>query len=453
MKYRRAGLYSCAAIVANRPLSGGRTVRPTWIALVLSCLLVHEASAGGTLVDRVFHSAALDQDRHVMVYLPEHFDSSGSRVYPVVVHLHGMYGNHTSDANRIRTVLDAEISAGTVRPLIAVMPDGSVGGYDGTNWANSILYGRIQDYVADDVRRFIEDAYPVFALRSKRAALGYSMGGAGAMNLAFAHPDLYAAVASMSGALDYHHLADWFPAVFAEAGGVAPYRYDPANGGFTSILFMLGGAYSPHPGQTPFPADFPLDSLGGVIDSIWTAKWMPYGPQRGAARLPAGHPAIHFDCGTYDHLGLFEFNTAFAETLTLLGVPHVFEPFEGTHFDHLQASTRSAFLFADSVMWAGATSAVDPAAPRGSAPIAITVGPNPSRGEFLVTFRMAGGRPATLDVFDTAGRRVDRLSVRESPTGDHAVAWRPPARLVDGVYHLRVTDRGRTGHARAVVLR
>ncbi len=61
--------------------------------------------------------------------------------------------------------------------------------------------------------------------------------------------------------------------------------------------------------------------------------------------------------------------------------------------------------------------------------------PNPFRGE--TTLRLAGplGAETAVEIFDIAGRRVDRLAL---PAGAAALTWTPPAELASGVYFARI---------------
>jgi S-formylglutathione hydrolase len=408
------------------------------LTICVALLTTSVAHAAGTLEDRVFHSAALDADKHVMIYLPQGYDPLGDYNYPIIYYLHGAFSEYNTDAGMIRAVLDSEISSGSIQPLIAAMPSGSAGAFGGSMWANSVLYGRFEDYLTNDVRQFVETNYRVLADRSQRSIVGFSMGGMGSFNAAFRHPELYSAAASHSGALDYQHLSDYFAQIFQEAGGVSPYNYDPNNGIFTDLFFLLAGAWSPNLSRPPYFVDFPLDIHGTVIDSIYDGKWMPNGPQR-LARGLHGSPAlaIYFDCGTADDLLLYPFNTAFAESLTALGIPYRFRTIPGGHHVLDSAKLAVSFQFADSVMRRGIASGVGqdqlPAGYSG-----LHSAPTPSTGPVTVSFRVESEGPVTLDVLDVTGRRVARLLNGQLPKGMHQVRWEGARTCRTGVYFARL---------------
>lgn len=99
----------------------------------------------------------------------------------------------------IAETLDAAIAAGTVRPLLVVMPMG------GNSWyvddADPGGAGPMARALTTDLVRAIDLHYPTVACRSGRAIGGLSMGGYGALLYAFDRPDLYAAAISLSGSI------------------------------------------------------------------------------------------------------------------------------------------------------------------------------------------------------------------------------------------------------------
>src|SRR5206468_544051 len=61
--------------------------------------------------------------------------------------------------------------------------------------------GRWEDYIVTEVVRYVEQNYRTVPGREGRAISGLSMGGYGAMVLGLRHPDVFASVASHSGAV------------------------------------------------------------------------------------------------------------------------------------------------------------------------------------------------------------------------------------------------------------
>ena len=110
--------------------------------------------------------------------------------------LHGAGGNYTEWSDSFlpeRT--DELIVAGEIPPMIVVMPDS--GGP--TYWANWSDGGpRWADYVVQDVVSTIDRRYRTLPSAASRAIGGLSMGGLGALNLAFQHPDVFGVVGGHS---------------------------------------------------------------------------------------------------------------------------------------------------------------------------------------------------------------------------------------------------------------
>jgi enterochelin esterase-like enzyme len=86
------------------------------------------------------------------------------------------------------------IVAGEVQPMIVVMPDDGETTYF-ANWDNGPRWG---DYITEDVVSTIDQRYRTMRRPAARAIGGLSMGGLGALNLAFQHPDVFGVVGGHS---------------------------------------------------------------------------------------------------------------------------------------------------------------------------------------------------------------------------------------------------------------
>jgi S-formylglutathione hydrolase FrmB len=151
-----------------------------------------------------FNTPAVSETTYVRVLLPAGYSAHPRRRYAVLYLLHGAIDNYTSwtvkgDAERL-----------TARyPLIVVMPDsGPSGGY--TNWYNGGAGGppEWETYHIDQLIPWVDAHFRTRAARAERAVAGLSMGGFGAMSYAARHPDLFAAAASFSGAVDTNNVLD-----------------------------------------------------------------------------------------------------------------------------------------------------------------------------------------------------------------------------------------------------
>jgi enterochelin esterase-like enzyme len=155
----------------------------------------------GAWREMTFYSSALDRDMSYYVYLPPGYASEGRR-YPVLYMLHGAGGSKDEwPAYGLATNVDRSIVSKDINPLIVIVPQGDLGYW--VNWANG--GARWGDYIARDLRRHVDATYRTLPDASHRAIGGLSMGGAGAMQLAFTHPETFGVVAAHSPSL---HLDD-----------------------------------------------------------------------------------------------------------------------------------------------------------------------------------------------------------------------------------------------------
>nr|MDX8318084.1 alpha/beta hydrolase family protein [Agrobacterium sp. rho-8.1] len=172
------------------------------VMLALSIIAVVSAastSIAGTLADATFHSKALNADLPVNIYRPD--GDPPENGWPVIYLLHGHDGDQNSwrDLGNIQKTLDGMIASGMIRPVVVVMP-----GVKNSWYVDSADVGGPGNYettLTGDLRVHMEKTLPVRKDRQGRAIIGLSMGGFGALHLAYAHEDLYAAVASLSGAI------------------------------------------------------------------------------------------------------------------------------------------------------------------------------------------------------------------------------------------------------------
>jgi enterochelin esterase family protein len=116
--------------------------------------------------------------------------------------LHG--GSGSKDEWRAYGLVDAVdrlIATNEIGAMIVVLPQGDDG-----YWVNHANSGpRWGDYLTQDIVRDVDSRLRTLADRDHRAIAGLSMGGAGALQLAFNNPDLFRVVGAHSPSL---HLDD-----------------------------------------------------------------------------------------------------------------------------------------------------------------------------------------------------------------------------------------------------
>ena len=392
-----------------------------FLTLVVFAALCATAVAG-TIEVYWFHSTSLDEDRGVQAYLPDGYDPAAPNGYPAIYFLHGAGGNHMSYPN-ILAILDNEIAAGRIQPVIMIKPDGSGctwGAFNGCGWTNSELQGDFEDFVVFDVVAEAEFRYNIAEDPHKRAIMGHSMGGYGAMQAALDHPDLFRVVASHSTYLYFddllvHHL----PIVLSEQSGPPPWEWHPYSGTLTGGWFLFAGGFSPNLDNPPYFVDFPLNGFGNLITTTWL-RWKEHDPAVLAEAIdPANSPAIYFDCGTNDGFLFHPFNVSFDVHLTSLDIEHEWQSYIGDHGSYLNQRFPIALNFIDDAM--NDMTAVEDALPSRTA--ALQVYPNPFNPATTITFMLNREMAVEIGVYSLTGRRVISLANHTFATGSHSLTW------------------------------
>ncbi len=167
-------------------------------------------AASDTVVEDSFYSAALGQEMSYLVYLPPGYDADGRR-YPTLYMLHGIGGSNREWLGYgIDVAASCLMRAGRVQPFVVVLPQG-----DESYWVNHAPDGpRWGDYVADDLVAQVDAVYRTLPAPASRAIGGLSMGGHGALQLAYTHPDVFGVAGAHSPTL---RPQDEAPEYFADA--------------------------------------------------------------------------------------------------------------------------------------------------------------------------------------------------------------------------------------------
>jgi putative tributyrin esterase len=259
---------------------------------------------------RAIRSTILHSSVRYCVFLPASYSTPDARTrrYPILYLLHGLGGNSQS------AVMDGEWNVlqdlrrdHKVGDFLVVAPDG----WD-TFYINSqdgkTRYG---DFFLREFMPYIERTYRVRRDRASRGITGFSMGGYGALRIAFGHPELFGAVSSHSGAL----MREPPQGVNAEA----------SSGNVLAQMFT--------------------SVFGDPIDRKFWNRNSPFV----LARLHAASlrtMKIYFDCGTEDSFGFYRGATELHQTLDSLKIPHEFHLYPGGHnSSYLRAHRDASFEF------------------------------------------------------------------------------------------------------------
>ena len=231
------------------------------------------------------HSAALGRDVPCAVHLPPSY-AEGSKTYPVVYVLHGLFETHQFWERRGLAAIVDDLWARVLPEFVVVAVDG------GNSFFLNSPQGAYEDLVTKDAIAFAESNYRVRRERAGRALLGVSMGGYAALRIALSHPDLYAAVATHSA-------------------------------------MLLAGPPRPGQGADPYQLAAFARVFGEPPD---LALWRANDPLDWAQRDdPRAVPALSFDCGDHDRYGLGAGNEELHRRLLARGVAHEFALRPGDH--------------------------------------------------------------------------------------------------------------------------
>ncbi|MDR0939001.1 MAG: esterase family protein [Mediterranea sp.] len=161
-------------------------------SLLLASVLPSTAAKVDTLMVR---SPSMNKAVQVVVVVPDAAGRKGASEFPVVYLLHGYGGNATSWIALkpgLKRIADE-------KGLIFVCPDGRNSWYWDSPRDPSYRY---ETFVSTELVRYVDTHYPTAAKREARAITGLSMGGHGALWLAFRHKETFGACGSTSGGVD-----------------------------------------------------------------------------------------------------------------------------------------------------------------------------------------------------------------------------------------------------------
>jgi enterochelin esterase-like enzyme len=155
-----------------------------------------------------YQSATLGQQRRMHVYTPPGYDANSDR-YPVFYLLHGGGDEDSgwSTIGRAGFILDNLIAAGKAKPMLVVMPNGSLPRRAAAPGAKlepkemAAFQDRFTNELLKDVVPFVEKHYRVVADPGHRALAGLSMGGGQTTRVLTTRPGQFAYVAIWSAGL------------------------------------------------------------------------------------------------------------------------------------------------------------------------------------------------------------------------------------------------------------
>jgi S-formylglutathione hydrolase FrmB len=143
-------------------------------------------------------SKILSKPVRYCIVLPPSFDADKSRQFPVLYFLHGLGDSEQSFIHTGAWNLTEELrEKGAIKEFLIATPDGDASFYIDSKDGKM----RYEDFLLQEFFSFIEKRYRVAPGRGHRAIAGISMGGYGALHLAFRHPQLFSSAGAHSAAL------------------------------------------------------------------------------------------------------------------------------------------------------------------------------------------------------------------------------------------------------------
>jgi S-formylglutathione hydrolase FrmB len=279
--------------------------RPGALCLAILAFASAVPAATGRVECNIVPSKILSRPIPYCVVLPASFDQQPDRHFPVLYFLHGLGDNEQSfiHSGAWNLVEDMQEKHELADFLIAT-PDGGASFYINSKDGKS----HYEDFLLQEFFPFIEKRYRVAPGRAHRAIAGISMGGYGALHLAFSHPQLFSSVGAHSAAL-IEKLPEFL--------GPTP------NSPRSRVLGQVFGA----------PPD--------------PAFWNRNSPITLARTGDLAGLKIYFDCGDRDDYGFDTGATALDRVLSARRIPHEAHIYPGRHdpdyfAGHLPASLRFA---------------------------------------------------------------------------------------------------------------
>jgi len=272
------------------------------LALLVFCQCV--CAATGRVECNSVPSKSLGRRVRYCVVLPGAFDADKSRRFAVLYALHGLGDNeqylvHSGLWNLVEDMRERS----ELKDFLIACPDGGRSFYinskDGKN--------RYEDFLVLEFFPFIEKQYRAGPGRANRAVTGVSMGGFGALHLAFHHPELFSSVSAQSAAL-----VDKLPNVFVNV-----------------------------------PSSERTRALGAFGDPPDAAYWEANSPIALARTANLAALKIYFDCGDQDDYGFEKGAAALDRVLTSRRIVHEFRIYPGRHdAAYFAAHIPASFEFA-----------------------------------------------------------------------------------------------------------
>jgi len=266
-----------------------RLRRSQGIFLYLLCFLyVPAVVASGRVECNSVPSKILARSVPYCVVLPASFDADKTKRFPILYELHGLGDNEQFFVHSgLWNLVEDQRERGELKEFLIATPAGGASFYINSKGGKV----RYEDFLLREFFPFIEKKYRVSPGRANRAISGVSMGGYGALHLAFRHPQLFTSVSAHSAAL-----IEKLPAFVSTP-------QSPRSR-------ILGGVF-------------------GIPPDI--AFWNANSPLTLARSANLAGLKVYFDCGDQDDYGFDGGATALDKILAPRKIAHEFHIYPGRH--------------------------------------------------------------------------------------------------------------------------
>lgn len=164
------------------------------ILLTLFIWFIASSNAGRVDTIHIF-SASMSLNLPAVVITPDTYKNKRLH-FPVIYLLHGYSGNFSNWITRVPELANYADQY----QLIIVCTEGGYGSWYFDSPIDKNM--RYETYIGVEVPQTIDSTYRTIADNMHRAISGLSMGGHGALLIAWRHPDVFAFAGSMSGGVD-----------------------------------------------------------------------------------------------------------------------------------------------------------------------------------------------------------------------------------------------------------
>jgi hypothetical protein len=238
------------------------------------------------------------------------------------------------------------IKEGLMEPTVVAFPDcfTSLGG---NQYINSPVTGNWETFLIDDLLPHLIEYYPISQDPKRRAVMGFSSGGYGALIQGMRYSSEWRAIACHSADMGFDLL---FPPEFPRVAttlqdlDLSPQDFldffkqaSQIDSKHLQVLFILAMAatYDPDPGtENQIRLPFDLHTCE-IIPERW-GQWLKHDPLhilgfseslQNLQRLRG----LYFDCGNQDQYQLQFGARRFTQLLATHSIDHRYEEFKGTH--------------------------------------------------------------------------------------------------------------------------